>query len=352
MTQLSIVLVVHEFGVQRNRMATPHFMDALGRETNTVVTAVGEPGSAATPGCGTLGFAASETTAYPDGTGDHVVHVDRRGVRTVTTRTSHADREESVTLTFSPANPDVCVVASTNIAYRNGRSIAIRSWDGGWTRETSWSDYAADGTRRAFSVTEASDSPVRDHESNRPRRLPRADGGDAEARRRRRLARHLERLRRRDLAPGSLGDFRTACHDLSLRRARRDGVDRPKRRRDRVGNPLREHRRGMVAGGRPQHVARGRHQRRRDDPPPVDGAVQRPAEPHGEHSPERLDDDSAEQLQPADLRIDDGSRHRCGDAIHHRLEVRAFNSPRDAARNRLQLFRSARARCILGNARP
>ncbi|MGI6494957.1 MAG: RHS repeat domain-containing protein [Kiritimatiellia bacterium] len=139
-------------------MATPHFMDALGRETNTVVTAVGEPGSAATPGCGTLGFAASETTTYPDGTGDHVVHVDRRGVRTVTTRTSHADREESVTLTFSPANPDVCVVASTNIAYRNGRSIAIRSWDGGWTRETSWSDYAADGTRRTFSVAEASDS--------------------------------------------------------------------------------------------------------------------------------------------------------------------------------------------------
>ncbi|MGI6494683.1 MAG: RHS repeat-associated core domain-containing protein [Kiritimatiellia bacterium] len=137
---------------------TMHFMDALGRETNTVVTAVGEPGSAATPGCGTLGFTASETTAYPHGIGDHAVHVDRRGVRTVTTRTSHADREESVTLTFSPANPDVCVVASTNIAYRNGRSIAIRSWDGGWTRETSWIDYAADGTRRTFSVTEASDS--------------------------------------------------------------------------------------------------------------------------------------------------------------------------------------------------
>jgi RHS repeat-associated protein len=50
-------------------------------------------------------------------------------------------------------------MAATNIAYRNGRSIAIRAWDGGWTRETSWTDYAADGTRRAFSVTESSDSP-------------------------------------------------------------------------------------------------------------------------------------------------------------------------------------------------
>jgi RHS repeat-associated protein len=106
-----------------------------------------------------LGFAASETTTYPDGISDHAVHVDRRGVRTVSKSRSFANREESVTLTFSPANPDVCVVASTNIAYRNGRSIAIQSWDGGWTRETSWSDYAADGTRRTFSVTEASDSP-------------------------------------------------------------------------------------------------------------------------------------------------------------------------------------------------
>ncbi|MGI6494689.1 MAG: RHS repeat-associated core domain-containing protein [Kiritimatiellia bacterium] len=133
--------------------------DALGRETNTVVTAVGAPGDAVTPDCGTLGFTASETTAYPHGIGDHAVHVDRRGVRTVSTSRSFADREESVSLTFSPANPDVCVVASTNIACRNGRSIAIRSWDGGWTRETSWSDYAADGTRRTFSVAEASDSP-------------------------------------------------------------------------------------------------------------------------------------------------------------------------------------------------
>ncbi|MGI6495970.1 MAG: hypothetical protein ACOX5G_07755, partial [Kiritimatiellia bacterium] len=137
---------------------TMHFMDALGRETNTVTTAVGDPGSAYRPDCWTLGSAVSETTTYPDGIGDHVVHVDRRGVRTVSTSRSFADREESVALTFSPTNPDVCVVASTNIAYRNGRSIAIQSWDGGWTRETSWSDYAADGTRRTFSVTEASDS--------------------------------------------------------------------------------------------------------------------------------------------------------------------------------------------------
>ena len=157
-TKFFIVFVAHEFGAQRNRITTMHFMDALGRETNTVVTAVGEPGSAATPDCWTLGFAASETTTYPKGISDHAVHVDRRGVRTVSTSRSFADREESVVLTFAPTNSDVCVVASTNIVYRNGRSIAIQSWDGGWTRETSWSDYAADGARRAFSVTEASDS--------------------------------------------------------------------------------------------------------------------------------------------------------------------------------------------------
>ena len=77
-TKFFIVFVAHEFGAQRNRITTMHFMDALGRETNTVVTAVGEPGSAATPDCWTLGFAASETTTYPKGISDHAVHVDRR----------------------------------------------------------------------------------------------------------------------------------------------------------------------------------------------------------------------------------------------------------------------------------
>ena len=134
-------------------------MDALGRETNTVVTAVGEPGSAATPGCPTLEAPVCETTAYPDGVSGHAVRTDRRGVRTVTTSTPYPDREVTATQTFAPDNPGVCVMAATNIAYRNGRSIAIRAWDGGWTRETSWTDYAADGTRRAFSVTESSDSP-------------------------------------------------------------------------------------------------------------------------------------------------------------------------------------------------
>ena len=146
-------------GVGYGHRTTMHFMDALGRETNTVVTAVGEPGSAATPGCPTLEAPVCETTAYPDGVSGHAVRTDRRGVRTVTTSTPYPDREVTATRTFAPDNPGVCVMAATNIAYRNGRSIAIRAWDGGWTRETSWTDYAADGTRRAFSVTESSDSP-------------------------------------------------------------------------------------------------------------------------------------------------------------------------------------------------
>jgi hypothetical protein len=50
-------------------------------------------------------------------------------------------------------------LASTNITYRNGHSISIQNWDGGWTHETSWVDYTANGTRCSFSVTEASDSP-------------------------------------------------------------------------------------------------------------------------------------------------------------------------------------------------
>ena len=54
----------------------------------------------------TLDTYATETTIYPDGISDHVVHVDRRGVRMVTTHRPFGDREESVTLTFSPTSPD------------------------------------------------------------------------------------------------------------------------------------------------------------------------------------------------------------------------------------------------------
>ena len=115
--------------------------------------------NASLPDCWTLDTYATETTTYPDGISDHVVHVDRRGVRTVSTSRSFADREESVALTFHPTNLAVHVLASTNITYRNGHSISIQSWDGGWTHETSWVDYTANGTRCSFSVTEASDSP-------------------------------------------------------------------------------------------------------------------------------------------------------------------------------------------------
>ena len=132
----------------------------MKRETNTVVTAVFEPGSAKVPDCVTTGPRTSETTSYPDGTSDYSIHTDPRGVRAVTTRTSHDDREVTETQTFSPTNLVNPVILSRNIDYRNGTSITQREWDGQWTRETRLTDYDASGCRIDTQVAESSDHPA------------------------------------------------------------------------------------------------------------------------------------------------------------------------------------------------
>lgn len=133
----------HEGGYR----VSQHFMDALGRETNTVVTAVFEPGSAKVSDCVTTGPRTSETTSYPDGTSDYSIHIDPRGVRTVTTRTSHDDREVTETQTFSPTNLVNPVILSRNIHHRNGASESYTEWEGQWTRDTRLTDYDASGCR-------------------------------------------------------------------------------------------------------------------------------------------------------------------------------------------------------------
>ena len=49
------------------------------------------------------------------------------------------------------------VVAETNVFFRNGGDVSMKHWNGRWVRETRFSQYAADGTRSDFSVSEASD---------------------------------------------------------------------------------------------------------------------------------------------------------------------------------------------------
>ena len=140
---------------------TQHYFDALGRETNTVVRPAKVEGVAVDPNfVYSKGWRTSETTTYPDGTSDYSVRTDMRGVQTVTTHTSHADREVTETQTFAPTNLVNPVILSRNITYRNGASVTQREWDGLWTRDTRLTEYDDSGCRIDIQVTEASDHPA------------------------------------------------------------------------------------------------------------------------------------------------------------------------------------------------
>ncbi len=139
---------------------TQHFMDAIGRETNTTVRTSRYEGTATVPGFTSPAYPClTDTTVYPDGTSDYRVRTDRRGVRTISWSTSFPDREENVSRTFHPTNLTAHILLASNVTWRNGRSASLQSLDGGWSRETSQSEYTGDGRRRGVSIAEASDLP-------------------------------------------------------------------------------------------------------------------------------------------------------------------------------------------------
>ena len=71
---------------------TQHFMDGLGRETNTVFY-VAETSGEATNKTASAGRVVSQTTsAYPYGSSDYMVSVDERGKRTVVEMSDYEDR--------------------------------------------------------------------------------------------------------------------------------------------------------------------------------------------------------------------------------------------------------------------
>ncbi|MGI5870375.1 MAG: RHS repeat-associated core domain-containing protein, partial [Kiritimatiellia bacterium] len=140
---------------------TQHFMDALGRETNTVVRTSLDEGAAAIPTfSGPPIPCFTETTLYPHGTSDYSVQTDRLGVRTLSATMASAQCETTVTQTFSPTNYVTPSTVSTNIWHRNGHSISEQHWEGQWTRESQFADYDEEGRRFDISVTEASDYTI------------------------------------------------------------------------------------------------------------------------------------------------------------------------------------------------
>ncbi len=142
----------------RHFWVTQHFMDALGRETNTVTKTARTEGIMTNPNAWTPEYPRfTDTTFYPYGTSDYSVQTDRLGTRTIFAKTTSAQQETTVSQTFHPTNYITPSTVSSNIWYRNGHSISDQHWGSQWTRESQFTDYNEAGTRFDISVTDASD---------------------------------------------------------------------------------------------------------------------------------------------------------------------------------------------------
>ena len=129
---------------------TQHFMDALGRETNTVVRTCKTPGAAVNQSWNCSGWRASETTVYPYGVSDYEVSTDMRGNETTTIHTSYSDCDYVETVETNKTR-----IVTT---YRNGSSILYEEWpDGKWKETVQTKSYAADGCRIDTTTVSASD---------------------------------------------------------------------------------------------------------------------------------------------------------------------------------------------------
>ena len=130
---------------------TQHFMDALGRETNTTVRVAREPGCATNHAYVlNRGWRTAETTAYPHGTSDYAVSTDVRGNVTTTIRRAYADREVVETAGTNGT--------ATATAYRNGATVLREEWpDGKWRETATSSSYDANGCRVDTVTVTASD---------------------------------------------------------------------------------------------------------------------------------------------------------------------------------------------------
>ena len=137
---------------------TQHFFDALGRETNTVVYAGTTPGEANSPTSTLHSALYTLSSSYPYGGSDYSIHTDERGKVTI--------RRSDILDDVIETGETVCtngveIVTTKTRSYFGGGSSTRREWDGGkFTEERRFDEYAEDGTRRAFVVTESSDCGV------------------------------------------------------------------------------------------------------------------------------------------------------------------------------------------------
>ena len=161
---------------------TQHFHDALGRETNTVVYAGTTPGEATAAAASEGRAHSTVTTAYPCGGSDYAVRTDERG-RVTTTETVPFDGGTETSEAVFTNN--VVVMRMVRRSHFGGGTSVRREWPCGgagcpalpdansvgrdgdvapqttaWTEERRFTDYAAEGGRVEYVVTESSDCGV------------------------------------------------------------------------------------------------------------------------------------------------------------------------------------------------
>ncbi|MBR2837753.1 MAG: hypothetical protein IKE55_03115, partial [Kiritimatiellae bacterium] len=143
---------------------TQHFYDAFGRETNTVVYAGATPGEATVASASDGKTCTTVTTVYPYGGSNYAVSTDERGKVTVRS-TDITDYSHTETAEATSTN-GVVVLTTKHRSYLGGGYSTRREWPVGrddpiapftWTEERHFEDYAADGSRIEYVVTDSYD---------------------------------------------------------------------------------------------------------------------------------------------------------------------------------------------------
>ena len=127
---------------------TQHFMDALGRATNTVTRTCRWPGVATNATWSCEGWQSAETVEYPCGTSDYEVATDARGLATTTVREAFDDRDVVATWNGYVSNV-VTTVHGGGTVSREERA------DGTWRETATLADCDENGLRVETTEEEA-----------------------------------------------------------------------------------------------------------------------------------------------------------------------------------------------------
>ena len=145
---------------QNSFRSTRRWFDAFGNETNTVVRHEKTEGVSTNmyPDAEHY-YATTATASRPEGLPGRSESTNARGLRTVFRAFESQAASISVSEEFLPGTTEPDVV-TTNILYRGGGNAAIHVANGLAVTRGNLTEYAADGTRRDFSIVESDDNGV------------------------------------------------------------------------------------------------------------------------------------------------------------------------------------------------